>query len=135
MLHETTVHRADAELAAGGEPAIDPETAADGISEFLANLPYGRRSAAPLEQLLAGMPGDGQTLHLHATDCDGEWMITLAPGAYRWERGHGKGSVAVRGTAAELLLLAYGRVSPVEGRLAVFGDAAVLSAWQASTAL
>lgn len=135
MLHETTVHRADAELAAGTEPAIDQAVAVDGISEFLSNLPYGRRPAPRLAGLLARQPADGQTLHLHATDADGEWMITLKPAGYSWERGHGKGAVAVRATAAELLLLVYGRLPPAGPRLAVFGDAALLADWQASTAL
>ena len=39
MVHETTVHRADAELASGVQPRIDPATAADGIDELLDNLP------------------------------------------------------------------------------------------------
>jgi hypothetical protein len=39
MLHETTVHRADAELALGVEPVISPAVAVDGGSGLFANLP------------------------------------------------------------------------------------------------
>ena len=69
MLHPTAVHRADAELALGvDDPVIDPVVAADGIDEFLFNLPSARR---PYPHL-ASLP-TGASLHLHATDVDGEW--------------------------------------------------------------
>ena len=73
MLHETTVHRADAELAVGVVPDVDEAVAADGIEEFLANLPVARRPAEHLASLPAGA-----SLHLHATDADGEWLIRIA---------------------------------------------------------
>ena len=131
MLHETTVHRADAELALGREPEIDADAAVDGIDEFLALLHYGRRTSGGLAEL----PSGGETVHLHATDRDGEWMITLGPDGMTWQRGHGKGSVAVRGPAATLLLFAYGRVRPDDERLTVFGDRDLLATWQEKTAL
>lgn len=125
MLHETTVHRADAEVAIGVVPDIDPVVAADGIEEFLANLPTARR---PSEQL-ASLPA-GKSMHLHATDGDGEWLIRFADGTVRWSRGHEKATAAVRGPVALLLLFAYGRIAGSDARLAVFGDASVLDAWQ-----
>jgi uncharacterized protein (TIGR03083 family) len=131
MLHETAVHRADAELALGREPEIDPDVAADGIEELLTNLPYGRRTAGGL----ADLPGGGETVHLHATDRDGEWMITLGPDGMTWRRGHGKGDAAVRGPAVLLLLFVYGRVPPDDARLSVFGDGALLRTWLEKTAL
>ncbi|HUR74517.1 MAG TPA: maleylpyruvate isomerase family mycothiol-dependent enzyme, partial [Sporichthya sp.] len=39
MLHETTVHRIDAQLALGLEPEVAPRVATDGVEEFLTNLP------------------------------------------------------------------------------------------------
>jgi uncharacterized protein (TIGR03083 family) len=131
MLHETTVHRADAEFALGREPEIDAEVAADGIDEFL-----GMLLAVPrVRDRLAGLGRDGETIHLHATDHDGEWMITLTPGGMTWEHGHGKGSAAVRGPAALLLLLAYGRVPLDDVRLTVFGDPELFRTWQENAAL
>jgi uncharacterized protein (TIGR03083 family) len=130
MLHETTVHRADAEFALGRWPDIDPAVAADGIEEFLALLPFGRR---PRENL--GSLPDGKSLHLHATDTDGEWLIRFTDGTVTWSRGHEKATAAVRGPVAALLLFSYGRVHHIAEPLTVFGDSSVLDAWQQKTAL
>jgi uncharacterized protein (TIGR03083 family) len=129
MLHETTVHRADAELAIGVAPVIDPAVAADGVDEFLAFAPSGGRPS----QEMARFPA-GQTIHLHATDEGlgeaGEWLISLGDNGYEWSHGHAKGTVAVRGPAELLLLLVYGRVRPDDERLQVFGEAGLLTTWQ-----
>ncbi|HEV3380571.1 MAG TPA: maleylpyruvate isomerase family mycothiol-dependent enzyme [Trebonia sp.] len=130
LLHETTVHRADAEIAAGTEPDIDPVAAADGIDEFLANLPAARR---PSEHL--GSLPSGESLHLHATDSDGEWLIRITEDGIGWERGHAKATAAVRAPVGSLLLFTYGRLSPGDDRLTVFGDESLLTAWQERTAL
>jgi uncharacterized protein (TIGR03083 family) len=131
MVHETAVHRADAELAAGiAAPVIDPVVAADGIDEFLFNLPSARR---PYKHL-ASLP-TGASLHLHATDADGEWLIRFTESGIAWERGHAKATVAVRGPVALLLLFTYGRVPGADERFAVFGDASVLDDWQQKTTL
>jgi uncharacterized protein (TIGR03083 family) len=107
MAHETTVHRVDAEQAAGRPiGAIDPAFAVDGIDEvfsvFVPALGAGRS------------PADGRTVHLHATDADGEWLIRFAPGDVIVETGHAKGDAAVRGPAADLLLWLWGR-RPLDG--------------------
>jgi uncharacterized protein (TIGR03083 family) len=131
MLHETTVHRVDAESALGiGEPVIDPEVAADGIDEFLFNLPSARR---PYKHL-AALP-TGQSLHLHATDCDGEWVVRFTDGGISWERGHEKASTAIRGPVDALLLFTYGRLPAADQRLTVFGDESIPKLWQEKTAL
>lgn len=130
MCHETLVHRADAELALGGEPEIDPETAIDGINELLTILSVSHRHASRLRELDRA----GETLHLHATDVAGEWIITPGPEEFTWEHGHGKGAVAVRAAASDLLLLVYGRLKPVDGRVTVFGDASLLQGWLDTTA-
>lgn len=128
MWHESLIHRADVELALGREVTIDPAAAVDAIDEFLANLPHAR-SIAPR---LAELASDGQTLHLHATDTDGEWMITMPP-AYSWSRGHGKGDIAVRAPVRDLLLTIYGRLTP--DPLTIFGDHTLLTRWLTTTAL
>ena len=130
MLHETTVHRADAELALGDDPVIDPVVAADGIDEFLFNLPSARR---PYPHL-ASLP-TGASLHLHATDVDGEWVIRFTDSGIAWERGHEKATAAVRGPVTSLLLFTYGRVPAGGAGLASFGDESVLALWQEKTAL
>jgi uncharacterized protein (TIGR03083 family) len=128
VLYETVIHRADVELALGRVPVIDRDRAAGGVEEFLDAYPPHPRVAARI----ADFGRFGDTLHLHATDGDGEWTITLTPDGTRWERGHRKATVAARGTAADLLLCVYGRYSP--DRLEVFGDEALLSGWLAAAA-
>ena len=130
ILHETTVHRADAELALGvAEPDIDPVVAADGIDEFLFNLPSARR---PYPHL-ASLP-TGASLHLHATDSDGEWVIRFTDSGIAWERGHEKATAAVRGPVTSLLLFTYGRRPVSDPRLAAFGDESIPALWQQKTA-
>ncbi len=129
MLHETTVHRMDAQLALGLEPEIAPERAGDAVEEFLANLP------AVAQDNIKGLP-TGESLHLHATDDPGEWTITLTDDGFEWAADHAKATVAVRGQLADLVLLVYGRRSPLDSdRFEIFGDLAVADRWLAATHL
>lgn len=104
MAQEAAVHRWDAEAATGDPAPIDPELAADGIDEMLNVM-------IPADEVLyEGKPG---TLHLHRTDDDGEWLVTLETGTVPATRsGHEKGDAALRGTASDLLLLVWRRVTP-----------------------
>ena len=131
MLHETTVHRADAELALGREPVIEPAVAVDGVDEFLENLPYAARFRPHVREL----KGSGQSLHFHCTDADGEWTIRLSSDGFSCSRDHATGTVAVRGSAADLLLLLYGRRAVDDGRFECFGDEALLGWWLEHSAL
>jgi uncharacterized protein (TIGR03083 family) len=118
--HETTMHRVDAQLAAGSMPnPIDAAFAADGIDELLWLLPQ-RPRAEPIT-------GAGETIHLHCTDVEGEWLIRLGADGLEVTREHAKGDVAVRGTASALLCWTMGR-GP-EDVLEVFGDATLLERW------
>jgi uncharacterized protein (TIGR03083 family) len=117
IAQETVVHRIDAELAAGDVTDVDPAMAADGVDELLdVFLP-----------LYAGRPvgGNGETLHLHATDTDGEWLLTFQSDRIDSARGHSKGDAAVRAGARDLLLLAWGRAAL--GETETFGDEAVVA--------
>jgi hypothetical protein len=72
----------------------------------------------------------GQSLHLHRTDGDGEWMIRLGPGAaLSTERMHGKGDVALRGPASSLYLWCLNRLPSTDFEL--FGDRDVVDRWTA----
>ena len=120
---ETTMHRIDAQLAVGTVVPIDPALAADGIDELLWLLPR-RPWAGPIA-------GNGETVHLHCTDVEGEWVIEFAPEGLQVERVHAKGDLAVRGAASDLLLWCSGRagVEPLD----VFGDAALLATFRSAT--
>ena len=110
--HETTVHRVDAEQATGRSTGIDADLAVDGIGEHLeVFLPMMARRRAE--------PGEG-TLHLHATDIEGEWLVRFGEGTVAVEPGHAKGDAAVRGTAPDLYLWLWGRQDLTA--LEVFGD-------------
>jgi uncharacterized protein (TIGR03083 family) len=131
MTHETAVHRADAELALGREFTLDADLAADAISEWLGlvSLPQ----AVEFHSELAELRGDGQVLHLHATDTGlgeaGEWIVRRAPSGPVWEHGHTKGDVAVRGAVVDLLLVMTRRVAPGEAPITIFGDTGLLDHW------
>lgn len=133
-LHENAVHRADAALAVGEDFSLDAEVAADGIDEFLERIVIqaGKDGAAlPLEA--------GDTLHLHATDPGlgeaGEWTVAADDAAITWAHEHGKGTVALRGEASELLLAMTRRVALADTGIVVFGDEAVWQRWLDRTPL
>lgn len=66
MVHETGIHRADAELALGLEPWFEPAVAADGVSEFFENLWRARA----FRRSIGNPRGNGETLRFAATDTD-----------------------------------------------------------------
>jgi len=98
--HEAAVHLADAQLAAGR--SVD-------------------------------LRGDDQSLHFHATDAGlsgtGEWLVTRTPSGVTVERGHGKADVAVRGPAADLLLVLTRRLPPSAPAVEILGEQALLTHW------
>ena len=122
MAQETAVHRWDAEAAAAGgaaPPPIDTELAVDGVDEFFEHFSDTAAEGA------AAVHG---RVHLHATDADGEWLVSepAVGGRLEVSREHAKGDAAVRGTASNLLLLLWRRVGlDDDGRFEVFGDAEV----------
>ncbi|OAR27242.1 hypothetical protein A8W25_02985 [Streptomyces sp. ERV7] len=142
LLFEAVVHLADAELALGRTPHVEACTAADGIEEFLENLPFlGQR--APV----AALGRDGASLRLRATDTGAAWTVVLGgESGFRWDNAAGGASgsagpggdatVTVEGAAGELLLLVHGRRAPgAEELFTVTGERDVLDAWLAATAV
>ncbi len=123
MAHETTIHRWDAQSAAGDHDDIDPEFAADGIDERIEYLtPSMKFNPSGADALV----GHGESVHVHATDTVGEWVLRFNPEGLDVERTHDKGDVALRGASRDLLLYLVGR-RDLEG-IDVFGDASVLEA-------
>ncbi len=124
MLHETSVHRWDAENAVGATGAVDGEQGRDGVDEFfdfvLPNAQKRKRRDLP-----AG------SLHLHRTDGDGEWYIEAGGGELQVERTHRKGDAAVRGPAGALFLAMWSRLGLDDPSLSVVGDESTARAWAA----
>jgi hypothetical protein len=111
MAQETAVHRWDADH----EP-IDPVLAVDGVSEFFEHF---------TDRVADGALPMGGTVHLHATDAEGEWLVSEPPdgGPLEFSTEHAKGDAAVRGSASDLLLLLWRRVGLDDGgRFEVFGE-------------
>jgi uncharacterized protein (TIGR03083 family) len=131
MVHETAVHRADAQLAAGGTVAMDADLAADAVTEWLEFASSPALAARRPE--LAELRGDGQTLHFHATDDGlgdaGEWVVRRTPDGVLWEHGHVKCDVGVRGAAVDLMLLIMRRIPADDSRVQIVGDRALLEHW------
>lgn len=128
-LHESTVHRADAAHAVGVDYALEPELAADGVSEYLDLVAVRPAAAGPA-------PLDpGVTLHLHATDdglgTAGEWVVRGGDAGVGWEHGHVKATTAVRGSATDLLLGLLRR-EPIA--VEILGDDRVWTTWHERTA-
>ncbi|ATL31087.1 maleylpyruvate isomerase N-terminal domain-containing protein [Streptomyces formicae] len=142
MLFETLVHRVDAEAALGLPSTIDPALAADGVDEFLVNLPF----ATPFAPGVARLRGAGETIRFRRTDVAdsadsmdpvvsaGEWLVRLGPdefGVVREAAGDREHPAAatVAGPAADLLLLLYGRTDRADAAFEVSGDEALLARW------
>ncbi len=136
MAHETLVHRADAELAAGAEPepVIEAEIAADAIDEWLMLLAGGLGNSGERAKALTA----GAGLHIHAADDRlggrGEWLVRHDAGGLAVEPGHGRGDAALAGPAASLLLVLMRRRLVSDPAVTVYGDSAVVAGWLASTA-
>jgi len=125
MCHETAVHRWDAQAAAGLAAPVEATQAADGVDEVLSvmlRLGLRARGAAP-----------SRSLHLHRTDPGvgpAEWMVHVDDeGRVAVAHEHGKGEVAVRGPASELLLFLWGRLPLEGGGRSAHGDHEVAAAW------
>jgi uncharacterized protein (TIGR03083 family) len=117
--NELAVHRWDAQAAAGRPMPIERAHAVDALQEVFDILAF-RPGGPPTG-------GHGETIHLHCTDGEGEWLIRLDAGGVTVVNEHAKGDVAARGSASDLLLVMWGRI-PVD-RVEVFGDASLLKRW------
>jgi uncharacterized protein (TIGR03083 family) len=128
QLHETLVHRLDAELAVGAEPlaGVSPELAADGIAEWYDLLTAFRSRSRRVR-------GEGATVHVHCTDGPGEWLVRRDPEGVTITAEHAKADAAVRGPAVELLAVVTGR-APLES-VEVLGDAEAAQDWIRNSAL
>lgn len=113
--HETAIHRADAEAAAGSGADFGCEFAQDGIAEMVHGF-AARRSMA--------VPGHG-VLALRATD-GASWQVTLGGERTVAEVvDSASGDATVAGTSSQLYLWLWNRPADVT----ISGDAAVAASW------
>ncbi|MBN0042520.1 maleylpyruvate isomerase family mycothiol-dependent enzyme [Streptomyces actuosus] len=133
MFCETLLHRTDAESALGLRPAIDRPAAVDGVDEFLVNLPF----AAFFAPKVADLRAPDRTILFDTSDGDDRWLVRLRPDGFGLDTTHAAADAcdaAVRGTAADLLLLVYGRTSLDSGLVSAEGDEDLLERWFANSA-
>lgn len=125
--HETTIHRVDAELAAGG-PATEPDAAlaADGIDELVTAFltRRGRLRADPPRTLAVRAAGTGRS-----------WLVRIGPDGVRTRRDavSEPADCTLTGPAAALYLLLWNRTGTEAVR--VSGDPAVLRLWRERAAI
>jgi uncharacterized protein (TIGR03083 family) len=122
--HETAIHRADAQLAAGPVTPFAADFAADGIDELIMGF-LGRRTADE-------RPGQ-RALLVSAADAGADWLITLTPDEARIvqvERGGGPAAATLTGSASALYLLLWNRAGADDGDVRIEGDADLVKSWQ-----
>ena len=120
--HETAIHRADAELAAGAVTPFDPEFAADGVDELVTGF-------APRERLSA-RPQATRTLLLHAADTGDDWHLVIGPGGVGAGRGRHEADAVLSAPAQGLYLLLWNRQDIEAAGATVSGDTGVLLLWR-----
>jgi uncharacterized protein (TIGR03083 family) len=124
MANETAVHRWDAQAAANDAQPIDAALAVDGIDEYFELFLAGQLHQQPVAALNGSM-------HLHATDIEGEWWLGLAPDRIERRHEHAKADAALRGPASELLLWLWNRRPDDSAELQTFGNPRILDHFRA----
>jgi uncharacterized protein (TIGR03083 family) len=140
--HETAIHSADAQLAAGCRPGFPADLAADGVDELLIGF-FGRDAA----QADAGQAGaatadrapaadNGRVLVVRAADTGQAWHVRLSRDASRiLATGRGAGAdflaadCTVSGPASGVYLLLWNRADLPAADAVVSGDPSVLADW------
>jgi uncharacterized protein (TIGR03083 family) len=101
---ETVIHRWDAEHALGAGGPLDPVLAADGVAEVIDTM-------TPRQVRLGRIAAPAHAIRLAASDSLSSWVL-----------GPGEPVATIRATAAELMLLLWGRLAPDDQALTWEGD-------------
>jgi uncharacterized protein (TIGR03083 family) len=122
MAHEVTVHRIDAQAAAGTDSAVDADFAADGVDEVLTWMIQRRTDAWAVAEL------SGTVLY-HAADAGRSWTVRLVAGQLPQTAAEAvtEPDASVVGLADAVYRAAWSRPSGA----VVSGDAALVDATRA----
>ena len=130
--HETAIHRADAESAAGATPDYQAEFAVDGIDELI--MGFGRRRKY---QPSAG--AESGRLRVVAADTGDAWSVEANQGRLQPRRDSGAADddaaaagCTVSGPASGVYLYLWNRLDAGQAGVTLTGDPALLASWQAS---
>lgn len=118
---EIAIHRFDAEDARGIPSHFEPEFAADMLDELLSGFAQ-RPGVSPIDV------DAERVLHVHASDVDEHWSLTIGQGRIETSRERGDADLTVTGTAAALYLLMWNRTD--ESTVTLSGDADLMSVWR-----
>jgi uncharacterized protein (TIGR03083 family) len=117
MTHETIIHRADAELAAGRDtlPHLDAALALDGIDEFIERF-----------LVFDAVPDGRPEIHrVRVQTAGASWLITLAGSGLRFERDVAAAAeLTIAGTPSHILYWLWGRLADTD--VDIRGDDEVL---------
>ena len=113
--HETAIHRADAEQAAGITPAYGADLAQDGIAEVLGGFARRRSNAIATPGRLALRASDGPS-----------WLVTFGGEKNEATVSDDTGDATVSGTSSQLYLWLWNRPSAAEAS----GDVRVARLWR-----
>jgi uncharacterized protein (TIGR03083 family) len=114
MMHESIVHRWDAQMGAfGTADPIESDTAADGIDEFLEVFVDITRSQANSPP--------GPNILIETGDSSASWTVGLSAGGRTVRRGTDDAEIQVRGNASDILLILWGRVAELPDSVEVVG--------------
>ncbi len=104
MALEAVVHRWDTDAATGKEPSIASDVAADGIDEYLDVFVAASRAGRDVPA--------GPTMSFECRDRSDRWWLDLSrPGERSVSCEPRDASVRICGTAEQLLLIVWGRIS------------------------
>jgi uncharacterized protein (TIGR03083 family) len=132
QLHETLVHRVDAQLALGLEPTVNSAVAADGVDELLVNL----GAAVTFSPSVANLTGQGEVLRFRATDEGRAWDVRLVTDGFEVMPGAAEApTTCLEGPSAALLLVLYRRAPLSSSGLALEGREGLAQFWLENSAL
>jgi len=138
MVHETLVHLADVQLAAGEVVEIPADLGADAIDEWLTVMSPLNNGGNDLASILPA----GTAIDVQATRPQCEWLVrhsaegvqVLADPDPDPERGLRAGDVTLSGPSGDVLLVLMRRMPVTSPSVRVSGDSALLHRWLELTA-
>lgn len=121
MAHETSIHRVDADLAAGyGVAGFEPEFAVDGIEELFTS------SANRFDR--SGLTAD-RTISVTPLDSNASWTLTIGPDLLSCQPGAiDDADLAVFGLASDLYRWVWNRAG--DDDVALRGDLSLADRWR-----
>ena len=119
--HETAIHRADADAAAGRVTVFDASVASDGVDELILDVVGNRGGPLALDSV--------HSIAFVATDTDERWFAAMGPDGYETRRGNDMADCSVAANASDLYRLVWHRADLADSGVSLDGDPAVRQLW------